>query len=108
MSTAYHPHTDGQTKRTNQVLEGYLRNFVNYDQDDWYQMLSLAEYGYNNSKIRGDKLTPCFANYGFHPQTEWTKDREAQNPGARMYTDWMKTVQDNARTTLQQTREAIK
>ena len=45
MSTAYHPQTDGQTERTNQVLEGYdLRNFVNYDQNDWYQLLPLAEY----------------------------------------------------------------
>ena len=44
MSTAYHPQTDGQTERTNQVLEGYLRNFVNYDQNDRYQLLPLAEY----------------------------------------------------------------
>ena len=44
MSTAYHPQTDGQTERTNQVLEGYLRNFVNYDQNDWHQLLPLAEY----------------------------------------------------------------
>jgi len=43
MSTAYHTETDGQTESTNQVLEGYLRNFVNYDQNDWYQMLPLAE-----------------------------------------------------------------
>jgi len=43
MSTAYHPEKDRQTERTNQVLEGYLRNFVNYDQNDWYQMLPLAE-----------------------------------------------------------------
>jgi len=49
MSTAYHPRTDGQTERTNQVLEGYLRIFVNYDQNDWYQLLPLAEHAYNNS-----------------------------------------------------------
>jgi len=70
MSTAYHPQTDGQTKRTNQVLEGYFRNFVNYDQNDWYQLLPLAEYAYNNSKASAHKLAPFFANYGFHPQTE--------------------------------------
>jgi len=108
MSTAYHPQTGGQTERTNQVLEGCLRNFVNYDQDDWYQMLPLAEYAYNNSKTSADKLTPFFTNYGFHPQTEWMKEREAKNPGPTMYTHWMKTVQENARTTLKQTREAIK
>jgi len=80
MSTAYHPQTDRQTERTNQVLEGYLRNFVNYDQNDWYQMLPLAEYAYNNSKASAHKLTPFFANYGFHPQTEWMKEREAKKP----------------------------
>ena len=49
MSTAYHPQTDGQTERTKQVLEDYLRTFVNYDQDNWYQLLPLAEHAYNNS-----------------------------------------------------------
>jgi len=29
MSTGYHPETDGQTERVNQVLGGYLRIFVN-------------------------------------------------------------------------------
>ena len=108
MSTAYHPQTDRQTERTNQVLEGYLRNFVNYDQNDWYQSLPLAEYAYNNSKASAHKLTPFFANYGFHPQTEWMKEREVKNPGATMYTHWMHTVQNKARKTGEQTREAMK
>ena len=82
---AYHPQTDGQTKRSNQVLERYLRNFVNYDQNDWYQMLQLAKYAYNNSKTSAHKPTPFVANYSFHPQTEWMKERVAQNPGATMY-----------------------
>ena len=108
MSTAYDPQTDGQTERTNQVLEDYLRNFVNYDQSDRYQLLPLTEYAYNNSKARAHKLTPFFANYGFHPQTEWMKERDVQNPGATMYTHWMQTVQNKASKTLEQTREAMK
>ena len=108
MSTAYHPQTDRQTERTNQVLEGYLRNFVNYDQNDWYQLLKLAEYTKNNSKASAHKLTPFFANYGFHPQTKCIKERDMQNQEAIMYTHWMQTVQNKARKTLEQTREAMK
>ena len=96
MSTAYHPQTDGHTERNNQVLKGYLRNFVNYDQNDWYQLLPLAEYAYNNSKASAHKVTPFFANYGFHPQTEWMKERDVPNPGATMYTHSMQTVQNKA------------
>jgi len=85
MSTAYHPQTDGQTERTNQVLEGYVQTFVNYYQNYWYQLLPLAEHAYNNSPTKAHKMTRFFANNGFHPQTEWMKEREALNPGATMY-----------------------
>ena len=108
MLTANHPQMDGQTERTNQMLEGYLRNFINYDQNDWYQLLPLAEYAYNNSKASADKLTLFFVKYGFYFQTEWLKERDVQNPGATMYTHWMQTVQNKARKTLEQTREAMK
>jgi len=50
MSTAYHPQTDGQTERINQVIESYLRSYCNYEQNDWASMLAMAEYAYNNSK----------------------------------------------------------
>lgn len=35
LSTAYHPQTDGQTERTNQEIEQYLRLFINHRQDNW-------------------------------------------------------------------------
>jgi len=108
MSTAYHPQTDGQTERTNQVLEGYLRTFVNYDQNDWYQLLPLAEHAYNNSATNAHKMTPFFANYGLHPKTEWMKEREAQNPGAAMYVHGMQDIHQQAKQTLENTRESMK
>ena len=101
MSTAYHPETDERKERTNEGLEGNLSNFVNYDQNDWYQLLPLAEYAYNNSKASAHKLTPFFASYGFHPQTEWMKERDVQNPEVKMYTHWMQTVHNKARKRLE-------
>jgi len=70
MSTAYHPQTDGQTERVKQVLEGYLRIFVNYNQNDWYHLLPRDEFDYNNSITNTYEMTPFFANYGYHPQTD--------------------------------------
>jgi len=34
MATVDHHQTDGQTVRTNQVQQGYLRTFLNYDPKD--------------------------------------------------------------------------
>jgi len=52
-------------------------------------------------------MTPNFANYGSHPQTEWLKEREAQNPGANPYAHWMQTIHQQARQSLEKTREAM-
>ena len=90
------------------MLEGYLRTFVNYDQDDWYQLLPLAEHAYNNSTTNAHKMTPFFANYGFHPQTEGMKEREAHNPGATMYAHWMQDIHQQAKQTLENTWESMK
>ena len=67
LSTAYHPETDGQTERTNQILEQYLRIYVNYEQNDWINLLPLAEFAYNNTTQSATGMSPFFANLSFHP-----------------------------------------
>jgi len=47
-STAWHPQTDGQTERVNQELDQYLWLFVNERQDNWYDLLPMAEFQHNN------------------------------------------------------------
>lgn len=70
LSTAYHPQSDGQTERVNQVLESYLRIYTNYDQSNWSDLLPVAEFAYNNSPHATTKVSPFFANYGFNPNWE--------------------------------------
>jgi len=47
-STAWHPQTNGQMERVNQELDQYLQLFVNERQDDWYDLLPMAEFQHNN------------------------------------------------------------
>jgi len=47
-STAWHPQTDRQTEHVNQELDQYLWLFVNERQDDWYDLLPMAEFQHNN------------------------------------------------------------
>jgi transposase InsO family protein len=48
-STAFHPHTDGQTERVNRILETYLRHYVSTSHDDWNILLADAQFAYNNA-----------------------------------------------------------
>jgi hypothetical protein len=68
LSSSHHPQTDGQTERTHQTLEQYLRCFINYQQDNWVDLLHFAEFAYNNSVHSSTGYTPFFANTGCHPR----------------------------------------
>src|ERR1700728_4142006 len=48
-TSGYHPEGDGQTECTNQTLEQYLCIYCNYQQDNWSELLALAEFAYNNA-----------------------------------------------------------
>lgn len=88
LSTAYHPETDGQTERVNQILEQYIRVYTNYQQNDWNDLLPLAEFAYNNTKHEATGVTPFFANKGYNPP--WAAEIDAALPeAARLHVaDW--------------------
>ena len=66
-TSSYHPKGDGQTEQTNQTLEQYIRVYCNYQQDNWDELLPLAEFTYNNTPSATTGITPFFANKGYHP-----------------------------------------
>jgi hypothetical protein len=63
-STTYRPQTDGQTKRTNQVLEDMLRACTLQHGSSWDKSLPYAEFSYNNSYRTSLKMLLFEALYG--------------------------------------------
>jgi hypothetical protein len=63
-SSAYHPQTDGQTERTNQILEDMLRACALKHGGSWDKSLPYAEFSYNNSYQASLKMAPFEALYG--------------------------------------------
>ncbi|KAJ9528839.1 hypothetical protein QJQ45_000116 [Haematococcus lacustris] len=68
-STAYHPESDGQTERTNQIVEEMLRHYILPTQVDWPRHLAFAEFAINNSWQESIQSTPFLVNYGQSPIT---------------------------------------
>ena len=65
---AYHPQGDGQTERINQELEQFLRFFINQRQDDWDDLLPLAEFQYNNHIHSATQNVPFLLDTGRIPR----------------------------------------
>ncbi|GJZ55815.1 putative reverse transcriptase domain-containing protein, partial [Tanacetum coccineum] len=64
MSTAYHPQTDGQSKRTIQTLKYMLRACIMDFGGSWDVHLPLVEFSYNNSYHSSVRCAPFEALYG--------------------------------------------
>ena len=58
---------DGQTECVNQKLDQFLRLFVNEWQDDWYDLLSIAEFQHNNYVHSATQQPPFLLDTGRIP-----------------------------------------
>jgi hypothetical protein len=63
-SSAYHPQTNGQTERVNQMLEDMLRACTLQYGRSWDKSLPYAEFSYNNSYQESLKMAPFEMLYG--------------------------------------------
>jgi hypothetical protein len=84
-TSGYHPEGDGQTERTNQTLEQYLRIYCNYQQDNWAELLPLAEFAYNNAPSATTGISPFFANKGYHPNITVYPERDIASTRALQF-----------------------
>jgi hypothetical protein len=79
-SSAYHPQTDGQIERMNQILEDMLRACALQYGTSWDKSLSYAEFSYNNSYQKSLKMAPFEVLYGRKCRTPlfWNQTGESK------------------------------
>jgi transposase InsO family protein len=99
-SSAYHPQTDGQTERINQILEDMLRACVLQYNKNWDKCLSLAEFFCNNSYQTSLRMAPFEALYGRRCRTplSWSQTGKRKIFGPDLVTEAeekVKTIQNN-------------
>ena len=99
-STAFHPHTDGQSERTIQTLETMLRAYVMEFRGSWDTNLALMEFAYKNSYQASIDMAPFEALYGRKCRTPvcWDEVGEIRLVGPELVqitSEKVKVVRDN-------------
>jgi transposase InsO family protein len=99
-SLAYHPQTDDQTERVNQILEDRLRACVLEHQGSWDQNLPWDEFYYNNSYQESLKMAPFKVLYGRRCRTplNWIESGEKVIIGPNLVEEAeasVRRIQDN-------------
>jgi hypothetical protein len=108
MSMSFHPQTDGQTERINQMIEAYLRLFINYEMDNWVGLLPMAEFAYNNSVTQATGMSPFFASYGRHLGCTNLSTTPTNNNTQQGYINHIISVQGLVTRNLKATQERMK
>ena len=66
LSTAFSLETDRSTERMNQIIEAFLREFMNHAQDDQLPWLSIAVAAIYGRDSTSTGLNPFFLSHGQH------------------------------------------
>ena len=53
-------------------MEQYLQHYINHQQDNWVELLPIAQFVYNNQQHSVTGTTLFFANYRRNPQWQAT------------------------------------
>ena len=103
----YHPQTQGQVENNNKWMEMYLQMFCLHQQDDWVDLLPMAEFAYNNHHHPLIDTTPFFANYGYHP-TLMNVPNARQSGKPDEWICWIHETQEECKHTIEWLQEISK
>jgi hypothetical protein len=106
LSTAYHPQTDGQSERANQRVEQYLQIYGNDEQNDWAELLPLAQYTHNATRNESTNATPFELLIGRTP-TYQIKEQETSVPEITRRKSWLERGRLRVQAAVKSARKIV-
>ena len=89
----------------NQVVEAYLRAFINFEQDDWVELLPAAQLAYNTSRSETTKTIPFFANFGY--EADLRQGPESKVPRAAVRAERLSALHEKLKDELNFVRDRM-
>ena len=87
---------DGQSERTNQWLEQYLRIYCNFQQDDWATLLPMAQFVHNSWPNSTTGFAPFELLIGAVPRFNLTKGMSSKLPAVEHLKEHLMDVRRKA------------
>lgn len=93
-------------ERVNQELEQYLRVLVSQRQDNWADLLPLAEFQYNDHIHSSTQHPPFLLDNGHLPQMGFEPgQRQSRVESVNEFMDWMKSTLEEVKAALAKSKD---
>ncbi len=108
LSSGFHPQTNGQAERTNQILGRMLRSLTSCTSASWCDQLSWAEYAHNSLPLSATGLSPFECCLGYQPPLFTSQESQASVPSVETFIQRCKHTCRRVRSALCCTRARIR
>ncbi|KAG1927055.1 retrotransposable element [Pimephales promelas] len=105
LSSGFHPQTNGQAERTNQILGRMLRCLTSQNPVSWCDQLSWAEYAHNSLPSSATGFSQFEGCLGYQPPVFSSQESQASVPSVKAFIQRCKRTWRRVRSVLCQTRE---
>ena len=107
LSTAFHPQTNDLIERQNQILETYLRIFVDAKQTKWANMLSMIEFVYNNVTHFFTNVSSYYLMYDYHSKIHYVIENDLIEKKILSAKDKIKHLHDVRKTLIKRLKHVV-